>query len=121
MKTGRMRGAALAASVAALGLVAGAPSASGDGGAKTKITIKKLRHTGASGVIRSEKAKCEGAGREVQFFRLDGFVSVKIDRVKTRSGGKWRVRKDLKPGKYFAKVDATPGCRYDVSKNERLR
>ena len=31
-----------------------------------------------------------------------------------------RLKKDLKDGEYFAKVDSIPGCRYDVSKTERL-
>ena|SRR5687768_7724657 len=91
----------------------------GAGGAKSKITIEKLKATGASGKVTSRENKCEH-DRRVQFFRLDDFISVKIDIVRLDHGN-WRTKKDLKPGTYFAKVDSVSGCRYDVSDNKKLR
>ena len=116
----RMRAAGIAAVVAAVALVAGAGPASGDGGAKTKIVIKDLTRNKIAGKISSRKGSCE-KDRHVQIFRLDGYVSVKVDRGDAKSDGSWRFKRDLEPGKYFAKVDSKPGCRYDVSKNERLQ
>jgi hypothetical protein len=109
-------GAALLAT-AALGLVA-AP-AIGDGGSKSKIVIKKLTPSGAKGVVTSSNNSCEG-GKKVSLFRFDDYVSVKIEITKSNSHGVWKTNKKLKPGKYFAKVDATAGCRYDVSKYKTL-
>jgi hypothetical protein len=109
-------GAALLAT-AALGLVA-AP-AIGDGGAKSKIVIKKLKPTGAKGVVTSHDNGCVG-NKKVSLFRFDDYVSVKIEITHSDSHGDWRTKKDLKPGKYFAKVDASAGCRYDVSKYKSL-
>ena len=116
----RMRSAGIAATVCAVALIGGAVPASGDGGAKTQVIIKKLSANGASGIIKSKEAKCEGSGREVQFFTYNGYVSVKVARVHTDSHGKWKVKKNLDPGKYFAKVDSSPGCRYDTSPDETL-
>jgi hypothetical protein len=119
MKAKRMRAAGAAAAIAAIALVAGAGPASGDGGAKSKIVIKKLTHSKMAGTISSSKGSCV-SGREVQIFRLDGYVSVKVDRGDAQSDGDWKFTHDFEPGKYFAKVDSKPGCRYDVSKNETL-
>ena len=116
----RMRAAGIAAVIAAVALVAGSGPASGDGGEKTQIEIKKLTHTKISGTIDSDKKSCV-KGRHVQVFRLDGFISVKIVRGDAQNDGDWKFTKDLEPGKYFAKVDSTSGCRYDVSKNETLK
>ena len=91
----------------------------GAGGAKSKIVIKSLKTTGAKGVVTSKENKCE-KDRRVQFFRLDDFISVKIEKVRLQNG-KWETNKDLQPGTYFAKVDSVPGCRYDVSDYEKLR
>ena len=52
----------------------------GAGGAKSKIVIKSLKATGASGKVTSKENKCE-KDRRVQFFRLDDFISVKIDKT----------------------------------------
>jgi hypothetical protein len=104
----------------ALALAGGDGTGEGAGGAKSKVVIKSLKATGASGKVSSGDNKCEG-GRRVQFFRLDDFISVKIQKTRTNGGGNWRTKKDLKPGTYFAKVDSVPGCRYDVSKYEKLR
>jgi hypothetical protein len=92
----------------------------GAGGAKSKITIEKLKTTGASGKVTSRENKCE-KNRRVQLFRLDDFISVKIDIVFADNHGDWRSKKDLEKGTYFAKVDSINGCRYDVSDNKKLR
>jgi hypothetical protein len=105
---------------AAIGLAA-APFSAADGGSKTKIVFKSLKPTGASGELISGDNKCEGGGRKVSLFRLDDFVSVKIEITHSKSNGSWKTHKDLKPGDYFSKVDATPGCRYAVSRTETLK
>jgi hypothetical protein len=56
----------------------------------------------------------------VSLFLYDGFVTDKLGTTHTNSHGEWRVRKSLKDGRYFAKVEATAGCRYDNSKTKRL-
>ena len=53
-------------------------------------------------------------------FFVEDFVSVKKEITRTDGNGKWRTKKDLTPGEYFAKVDSIPGCRYDVSNPEQL-
>jgi hypothetical protein len=111
--------AALAA-VAALGLTA-VPLSAADGGAKTRIKIKKLTENGAKGKLLSGDNKCEGGGRKVSLFRYEDFISVKVEITHSKGNGAWRTKKDLKEGEYFAKVDASPGCRYAVSKTKRLR
>ena len=116
----RMRAAGVAAVIAAVALVAGSGPASGDGGEKTQIEIKLLTHTKIAGTIDSDKRSCV-KDRHVQVFRLDGFISVKVVRGDAQSDGDWKFNEDLESGKYFAKVDAKPGCRYDVSKNETLK
>ena len=100
-------------------LAGGDGTGQGAGGAKSKITIESLKATGAAGKVTSKDNKCE-KDRRVQFFRLDDFISVKIDIVRLKNGN-WRSKKDLKPGTYFAKVDSVPGCRYDVSEYKKLR
>src|SRR5687767_492461 len=91
----------------------------GAGGAKSKITIEKIKATGASGKVTSRENKCEH-DRRVQFFRLDDFISVKID-ITRLDHGNWRTKKDLQEGTYFVKVDSVPGCRYDVSDYKKLK
>ena len=44
----------------------------------------------------------------MSLFRFDDYVSVKIE-ITHRTGGTWRTKKDLKDGRYFAKVDAIAG------------
>ena len=118
--------AGAATAVLAASLVAPAAFGGGDGtgqgagGAKSKIVIKSLKTTGAAGTVTSKENKCE-KDRRVQFFRLDDFISVKIQKTRLDSHGNWRIKKDLQDGTYFAKVDSTPGCRYDVSDNKNLR
>ena len=116
----RVRMAGLAAALAATTAISGATVASGEGGAKTEIKIKTLKSTKIAGTINSSKASCV-KDRHVQVFRLDGYVSVKVDRGDAKPNGDWVFRRNLEPGKYFAKVDSKPGCRYDVSKNEVLK
>jgi hypothetical protein len=110
---------AVAALTPAAAFAGGEGTGDGAGGAKSKIVIKKLTATGASGAVTSKKAKCENK-RKVTLFRLDDFVSVKVAILRSNGNGKWRTKKDLKDGEYFAKVDSIPGCRYDVSKTKRL-
>ena len=105
---------------AAIAFAAVAPAALGDGGEKSKIKITKLSANGAKGKVTSKAHSCEG-GKKVSLFRFDDYVSVKISITKSKSSGAWRVKKDLKPGKYFAKVDASAGCRYAVSHYKSLR
>ena len=54
-------------------------------------------------------------------FRIDDYVSVKVKITQSNARGRWKVKKNLKRARYFAKVDAIKGCRYDVSTIERLR
>jgi hypothetical protein len=96
-----------------------APAASAEGGANSTIKLKKLTFSGAAGVVTSGRASCIGK-RKVSLFRYEGFVTDKVGITHTNGKGKWRVDKSLKSGRYFAKVDATKGCRYDNSKTKRL-
>ena len=106
--------------VATLAFAAITPAALGDQGSKTKIVIKNLKSSGASGKVISKDHGCEG-GKKVSLFRFDDYVSVKIEITHSNSSGTWRTKKNLKDGKYFAKVDASAGCRYAVSKYKTLR
>ena len=116
-----MRSRAVAALLASAVCVGATPAAvEADGGAKTRIKIEKLKRSGASGTVRSGSDRCV-EGRKVRFFRLDGYLSVKVQFAKTAADGDWRIERDLQPGRYFAKVDSASGCRFDNSKIERLR
>jgi hypothetical protein len=110
----------IAIALAALVALGTAVPALADDRPKSRIVIKKLKHSGATGKVKSNRSSCR-AGRKVSLFRLEGFRSNKVAITHSRSGGKWRVKKDLRSGRYFAKVDAGGGCRYDNSKTERLR
>ena len=110
---------AIAALAPAAALAGGEGTGQGAGGAKSKILIKSLKTSGASGIVKSRAGKCE-RDRKVTLFRLDDFVSVKVSIVRSDNHGNWRTKRDLQSGEYFAKVDSIPGCRYDVSKTERL-
>ncbi len=112
---------ATSASLAALAvfLLGSGALAHADGGAKTRISLERLRHSGAAGEVRSSRPSCE-PNRKVTLFRYDGYVSEKVKITSSNSGGRWRVRRDLESGKYFVKVDSAQGCRYDVSRNKRL-
>jgi hypothetical protein len=116
---GRVPPTGLAATLAAVVALLGATGAGADGGAKTKIKLGKLAPTGASGAVRSAKRSCN-TRRKVSLFIYEGFVTDKVAITYTNKKGKWSTRKNLKPGQYFAKVDASRGCRYDVSKRKHL-
>lgn len=122
MRTTKSRGrtAGLVVAVTSAALIAGAVPASGDGGADTQIQITTLTSNKMAGTITSEKSSCK-SGRHVQIFRMNGYISVKIDRGDAEPDGDWKFRGNFEPGKYFAKVDSKPGCRYDNSKNEFLK
>jgi hypothetical protein len=113
-------GLVAAAALAPAAFGGGDGTGEGAGGAKSTIVIKSLKTTGAAGKVTSKESKCE-KGRRVQFFRLDDFISVKIEKTNLDNHGNWRTNKDLQPGTYFAKVDSVSGCRYDVSDYEKLR
>ena len=57
----------------------------------------------------------------MSLFRRDDFVSVKIEITQSDSRGRWETGTNLQPGTYFAKVDASAGCRYAVSAYAKLR
>jgi hypothetical protein len=90
---------------------------------KSKITIKRISGSGASGKVISKRPGCE-PHRKVTLFRYVDFVSEKVKITQSDSQGVWRVRRDLDPGRYFAKVDAAKAagtrCLYDVSKNAHV-
>ena len=99
-------------------------SAVADGGgpkAKTKIQFKALGTTGSSGTLESKKKFCL-KNRKVSIFRVDDFVSDKVEITYSNSKGKWKTEKDLQPGEYFAKVDAENingvECLYAVTGNK---
>jgi hypothetical protein len=113
---------AVAALTAAL--VTGAFADGGGPKAKTKIAFKSLGANGSSGTLESKKNACLGH-RKVSLFEVVDFVSDKVEIVYSNDKGKWRTKKDLEPGTYFAKVDATNvgglECLYAVTKNTHLR
>ena len=122
MKRGKGRGIARLGTMLcalALALAAGPGTATGDGGAKTQIRLTKIGKAGAKGVVNSSRQSCV-AGRKVRFFKLENYVSVKVQFTKTDAQGDWRIKRDLSRGRYFAKVDGSPGCRYDVSRNKSV-
>jgi hypothetical protein len=103
-----------------------ATGALADGGgpkAKTKIAFKTLTNNGSTGTLSSKKNACLN-NRKVSLFRLDDFVSEKVEIVYSNSDGKWKTKKSLKDGVYFAKVDAADvgglECLYGVTKNAHL-
>ena len=123
-KTFRRLAAPLVAVCLAGGLVAGAVADGGGPKAKTKIQFKSLGATGSSGTLESKKKFCL-KNRKVSIFRVDDFVSDKIEITYSNKKGKWRTKKDLQPGPYFAKVDAENingvECLYGVTKNTTFR
>jgi hypothetical protein len=110
---------AAAIAIAVGALVAGTATAGADGGAKSKIVLKSLSPSGASGAVKSGRGSCR-PNRKVSLFIYEGFVTDKIAITYTNSNGAWRVDRNLNPGRYFAKVDSSGGCRYDNSKAKRL-
>lgn len=115
------RGTAIrATALAALALLVAVVPTSADGGAESRIKMTKLRASGAKGKVTSQRDSCERR-RKVSFFIIENFVSDKLQITHTNSNGRWKVRRSLDPGRYFAKVDARSGCRFDNSRVERLR
>jgi hypothetical protein len=115
---------AIVAIVCLTAAVATSALADGNGPkAKTKIAFKALSANGASGTLNSKKNACLGH-RKVSLFEVIDFVSEKIDIVYSNDEGKWRSKKNLEPGEYFAKVDAADvgglECLYAVTKNTHL-
>ena len=88
--------------------------------AKTKIAFKTLGVNGSSGTLSSKKKFCL-KNRKVSLFQVIDFVSEKEEIVYSNSKGKWKTKHTLKPGEYFAKVDAENingvECLYGVTKN----
>jgi hypothetical protein len=102
-------------------LVGGAFADGGGPKAKTKIAFKDLGTNGSSGTLESKKNFCL-KNRKVSLFKLEDFVSDKIEIVYSNAKGKWKTKHQLSPGEYFAKVDAENingvECLYAVSKNK---
>jgi|SRR5690349_21631996 hypothetical protein len=88
--------------------------------AKTKIAFKTLGVNGSTGTLSSKKKFCL-KNRKVSLFQVIDFVSEKEEIVYSNSKGKWKTKHTLKPGEYFAKVDAENingvECLYGVTKN----
>ncbi|MGH2954474.1 MAG: hypothetical protein ACRDK9_10770 [Solirubrobacterales bacterium] len=114
------RSGRLAACAAAVALLAPAAVTEADGGAKSRIKMSKLSHSGAKGKVTSQRDRCVG-GRKVSLFVIENFVSDKLQITHTKSNGRWRIRRNLDPGRYFAKVDGRRGCRFDNSRVKTLR
>jgi hypothetical protein len=107
--------------VLAASLATGDEAIARDGGAKCKIKITKLTTQKAKGKVTSSANRCEGKGRKISLFLYEDFVTDKVAITYTNGRGKWKVRRSLAPGKYFAKVDHSGGCRYAVSRNKWIR
>jgi hypothetical protein len=107
--------------VLALALVAGGASPATAGKKiKTKVEIKKLSTSGASGTVSSRDNSCV-PHRKISLFTWNGYSSDKIAITSTDTHGGWKINRDLKPDiQYFAKVDAKGKCGYDNSPFERL-
>jgi hypothetical protein len=116
---GRLATALIA--VLALAVIAGGASPATAGKKiKSKVEIKKLSTSGASGTVTSKENSCL-PHRKISLFTWDGYSSQKIAITNTNSHGKWKVSRELKTGiQYFAKVDAKGKCGYDNSPFERL-
>jgi hypothetical protein len=118
-KRGRLATALIA--VLALAVFAGGASPATAGKKiKSKVEIRKLSTSGASGTVTSKENSCL-PHRKISLFTWDGYSSQKIAITNTNSHGKWKVSRELKTGiQYFAKVDAKGKCGYDTSPFERL-
>jgi hypothetical protein len=95
---------------------------------KSKLTIEKLRATGASGEVNSKANKCEKR-RRVTLKYVGEYGPVTIGRDTTDRKGNWKVDKRLdERGLYYARVakkattidgeDVT--CKADASPDKRL-
>lgn len=114
-----MRAATAAAAIAAVLALGAGERAAGDGGEKTRIVIKRLAAGGAAGKVTSERESCEGRRKVTLFVAVD-FISAKVAITESDARGRWETSRSLGPGSYFAKVDSSPGCRYDVSRYRTL-
>jgi Ca2+-binding RTX toxin-like protein len=90
-------------------------------GAKSRIRITGLSPNGAAGRVTSSRPSCAGPGRRISLFTYVAFVSDKLAITHTRRSGSWRIDQPLGPGRYFAKVEHSRGCRFDVSTHRVLR
>ena len=116
----RRRGtrAALAAlGIGALALTA-APAHAGKQ-AKSKLKIKRIDTTGASGTVTSKDVGCE-PGRKVKLFLIGDYVPVRVGKDSTNGQGKWKVAADLERGRYYSKVAKTEDCKGAESNDERI-
>ena len=101
-------------------IVGGASPATAGKKIKTKVEIKKLSTSSASGTVSSKESSCV-PHRKISLFTWNGYSSDKIAITNTDSHGKWKIGHELKTGiQYFAKVDAKGKCGYDNSPFERL-
>jgi hypothetical protein len=117
----RGRWATGAVAVLALALVVGGASPATAGKKiKTRVEIKKLSTSGASGTVSSKENSCL-PHRKISLFTWNGYSAQKIAITNTNSHAKWKINRALKGGiQYFAKVDGKGKCGYDNSPFERL-
>ena len=116
-------GATLA--IAALG-VAATPAVAAEQ-AKTEVKVKRIDGSGASGSVSSKVDGCE-ATRKVTLYFLGDYVPVKVGKVNTKPNGKWKIRAELAPGRYYAKASKAKAsddgekvkCKPDESKTARV-
>src|SRR5262245_46111400 len=118
-KRGRWAIALIAVLSLALVVGAAAPATAGKK-IKTKVEIKKLNTSGASGKVTSKQSSCVPHGK-TSLFTWNGYSADKVAITNTDSHGNWKINRKLKPDtQYFAKVDAKGKCGYDNSPFERL-
>jgi hypothetical protein len=116
-----LRTLALIAALAVLAGAGAAPPALAGKKIDTRIELKKLKATGASGTLKSPQDFCLKQ-RKVSLFTWDGLSAQKVAITNSDSRGDWKFKRELKPGtRYFAKVDAKGKCGYDVSPFKNLR
>jgi hypothetical protein len=126
MIRGRIR--PLAAAVAAAVLVIAATPAEAGKSIKSKVTIDRLSERGASGKVKSQKAKCERRRTVILLFEDDYPGAQRIGKTKTNRAGRWKLDKrlDNRFGYYLAKVKRSElrtgkVCKADESQLRKLR
>jgi len=106
--------------VAAMALVAPAGAAPG---VASKLQLKKVSATGASGKLKSAKRKCVKR-RKIELHWQGEYTPVRVARAKTDKKGRWKIKKNLKPGYYFASAPKVKRgktvCKPAESKSLRL-
>ncbi len=117
MRPRRTRAALAALGVGAVALTA-APAHAGEQ-AKSKLKIKQIDSSGASGTVTSKDDGCE-PGRKVKLFLIGDYVPVRVGKDSTNGQGKWKVAADLERGRYYAKASKTEDCKGAESKDERI-